>query len=103
MRTPHLNLVRWPLAMRVLALVMAFNLFTLPQMLTAQSVLALYEECGSKSAPILEEEVLKHACQPRNEVRSLEFFSDATLQLHQYAEDMLDHPLLEVPHQPPKS
>lgn len=53
------RLIQWSPLMRVVALVMAFNVFMLPQVLTAQSIVNLYEECDSQPPPIIEEEVLK--------------------------------------------
>lgn len=88
--------------MRIVSLVMAFQLFALPQMLTAQSVVAIYEDSGSQTPPLLEEEVLKHACTIREEVCLLDVGAVLTAQFHQYEESMRAHPLLEVPHQPPR-
>jgi hypothetical protein len=89
--------------MRILSLVMAFQLFALPQMLTARSVVAVFEDCGSQPPQILEEEVLKHACMLREDVRLMDVGAALTARFHQYEEAMRDHPLLEVPHQPPRS
>ncbi len=81
---------------------MAFNLFMLPQVLTAQSLFGVCEECGTPP-PIIEEEVLKHAC-TLHRVADADDLSDGPVVLmHQLEERMLDHPLLEVPHQPPRS
>ena len=92
---------RHSLLMRGVALIMAFSLFAAPQILTAQSIVALYAECGSQPTPIIEEEVVKHACPWRSDV-SIAFPDDLTVLMHQYEERMLDHPVVEVPHQPPK-
>ena len=95
---------RWCLLMRVFALVMAFQLFALPQMLTAQAVVAGLEDCGSQPSPINEEEGgFKQACPVREGLRMMDVSAVLTAQFHQYEEAMLDHPLLEVPHQPPRS
>lgn len=88
--------------MRVLSVVMAFYLFALPQMLTAQNVVAIFEECGSQPPPIIEEEVLKHAVDFRDHVHMPRPDRALVAQFHQYEDQMLDHPLLEVPHQPPR-
>ena len=89
--------------MRVLSVVMALHLFMLPQMLTAQNVVAIFEDCGSQQPTVLEEEVLKHAVDFREQVHLS--CTDRLLAplFHQYEDAMLDHPLLEVPHQPPRS
>jgi hypothetical protein len=89
--------------MRTVSLVMAFQLFALPQMLTAQSVVAIYEDSGSQPPPLLEEEVLKHACTIREEVCVMDMGAVLTAHFHQYEEAMRDHPLLDVPHLPPWS
>jgi hypothetical protein len=89
--------------MRIVSLVMAFHLFALPQMLTAQSVVAIFEDCGSQPPPMLEEEALKHACTLREELCLMDVGAMLTAHFHQYEESMRDHPLMEVPHQPPRS
>ena len=88
--------------MRVSAPIMACALFIAPQILTAQSIVSLYAECGSQPPPIIEEEVLKHACALRSDLRPPAACGDMKVRLQQYEESMLDHPALEVPHQPPK-
>lgn len=94
---------RWPVYMRVLSLFMAFHLCLLPQLLTTQSVVAIYEESGTQLPTILEEEVLKHAVDFRDVVPMAVPESALIAQFHQYEEEMRDHPLMEVPHQPPRS
>ncbi|MBK6832315.1 MAG: hypothetical protein IPG92_16975 [Flavobacteriales bacterium] len=88
--------------MRATSLMMAFALFVAPQILNSQSIVSLYAECGSQPVPIIEEEVLKHACEVRSEVCPLASEGHVKILLHQYEESMLDHPAMEVPHQPPK-
>lgn len=89
--------------MRILSLVMAFHLFMLPQILTAQSFLDPLEEDAVQQIPtLLEEEVLKHACAIHANVFAPENADRSTTLLHQYEERMREHPLLEVPHQPPR-
>jgi hypothetical protein len=81
---------------------MAFDLFMLPQVLTAQSLFDWCEECGPQPPPIIEEEVLKHACSIHHAVEA-DIPSDGLVVLmHQLEERMMDHPLVEVPHQPPR-
>ncbi len=94
---------RWSVPMRVLSLVMSFYLFMLPQLLTAQNVVAIFQDCGAQQPTILEEEVLKHAVDFRDHVPVPGPEHALVAQFHQYEEEMLDHPLLEVPHQPPRS
>lgn len=95
--------VYWSPLMRVLALVMAFNLFMLPQVLTAQSIVNLYAECDQQPPPIIEEEVLKHACSIHRAPVTGECADGLVVLMHQYEERMMDHPLMDVPHQPPRS
>lgn len=94
--------VRWCLAMRMLSLLMAFQLFMLPQMVNSQRAVTMMEERGSQPPPIIEEEVLKHAISFRGMHSAVPAMAQVA-QFHQYAEMMLDHPLREVPHQPPRS
>lgn len=89
--------------MRVISALMAIQLFMLPQMITAQSVVTILEERGAQPPSILEEEVLKHAVDFREQVPVPRLERAMVAQFHQYEEAMLDHPLLEVPHQPPRS
>lgn len=88
--------------MRIMAVIMTFSLVTLPQLLTTQAMVQMFEERGSQPPPIIEEEVLKHACTLRNEPDTPVQEASVIEFLHQYEEKMLDHPLLDVPHQPPK-
>jgi hypothetical protein len=88
--------------MRALSLIMAMQLFWLPQMVNAQKAVTLVEERGSQSPPIVEEEV-KHACNIHGHAFPAMPDRDLVAQFHQYEEMMLDHPLREVPHQPPRS
>lgn len=101
-RRPH-TIIRWSLGMRALSLIMAFNLFMLPQVVTSQSILNMYEECDSQPPPIIEEEVLKHACAIHRGTPPHAAAEGLVVLFHQYQDRMLDHPLLEVPHQPPRS
>jgi hypothetical protein len=96
------KLIYWSPLMRALALFMAFNLFMLPQVLTAQSIVNLYEECDSQPPPIIEEEVLKHACSIHRSAVPGKRGDGLVVLMHQYEERMLDHPVKEVPHQPPR-
>ncbi len=93
---------RWSVPMRVLSLAMSFYLFVLPQMLTAQNVVTIFEDCGSQPPPIIEEEVLKHAVEFRDQVRMWPLEPSRVAHFHQFEEEMLDHPVLEVPEQPPR-
>lgn len=89
--------------MRVLSLVLACQMFLLPQLINSQKAMAIVEERGAQPLPILEEEVLKHALSFRAPVHSGAPDRDLVAHFHQYEEMMLDHPLREVPHQPPRS
>ena len=103
MNTKGTYAVRWSVGMRILSLVMAFHLFMLPQILTAQSFLdPVEEDAVQQIPPLLEEEVLKHACALHPCVFAPVNVDQGTTLLHQYEERMRDHPLLEVPHQPPR-
>lgn len=82
---------------------MAFQLFALPQMLTAQAVVAVFEDSGSQPPSINEEEGFKQVCPLRETLRAMDMGVALTAQFHQFEEAMLDHPLLEIPHQPPRS
>lgn len=94
--------MRWSAVMRIVSLVMACHLFMLPQVLTAQSLMDTMEQDVQQPPQLLEEEVLKHACSIHH-APFAPVNADASIELmHQYEERMLDHPLLEVPHQPPK-
>lgn len=88
--------------MRAAALTMAISLFAAPQIITTKSIISLYAECGSQAPPIIEEEEVRHACDWRCDVHTPAFPDDLTVLMHQYEEGMLDHPVVEVPHQPPK-
>lgn len=92
----------WSMPMRVLSLVMSAYLFVLPQMLTSQYVVAIFEDCGSQPPPIIEEEVLKHAVPFEEHVRIPDPEPLMTARFLQFEEEMLDHPVLEVPDQPPR-
>lgn len=94
---------KWSLVRRLLAVALALQLFLLPQLSTAQGILNIFEECGNTAAPILEEEVIKHACAVRIGIVTENLSSSVQLFLHWYQDSMLDHPALEVPHQPPKA
>lgn len=95
--------LQWSMVMRVLSLVMAFQLLLLPQLANTQYAVTVLEERSSQPAPVLEEEVLKHAVNFRHHAYSEVPDRDLVAQFHQYEEMMLDHPLREVPHQPPRS
>lgn len=92
----------WCLAMRVISLVMAFQLFVLPQMVNSQRAVAVMEERSPQPPPIIEEEVLKHAIRFSGMPSAMPALAQVT-QFHQHTEMMLDHPLREVPHLPPRS
>jgi len=87
--------------MRFCALFMALNLFMLPQLTTGKAIITVCEETGTTLPSLLEEEV-KHACDIRKEVRPMVHTDGEVVLLHQFEQRMLEHPLLEVPHQPPK-
>lgn len=89
--------------MRLVSLVMAFQMFLLPQLINTQMAITVVEERGAQPPPLSEEEVLKHAVSFRDQVYSAAPDRDLVAQFHQYEEMMLDHPLREVPHQPPRS
>lgn len=93
----------WPLMMRVISLVMAFQLFLLPQLANTQYSITVVEERSSQPPPIMEEEVAKHIVSFRHHTPSEVPERNLVAQFHQYEEMMLDHPLREVPHQPPRS
>ncbi|MEO8068524.1 MAG: hypothetical protein ABI599_12585 [Flavobacteriales bacterium] len=101
---PHIPALRkWSLARRSLAVALALQLFLLPQLSTAQGILNIFDECGSTAAPILEEEVIKHACEIRIGIVPKNLSTTVQSFLHWYQDSMLDHPALEVPHQPPEA
>lgn len=93
---------RWTPFMRSMAVLLALNLALLPLLSTANTTIALFEERGNEVPPVLEEEILKHVCELRISRSSATTSRAVSLQLHQYQDLMLDHPVMEVPHQPPK-
>jgi hypothetical protein len=96
------SLRHWPLLMRALSVLLALQLFALPLMVNAQTTIDLFEECGSQVPPVIEEEVLKHACEVRIGQLPQDLSQRVWLLLSVYQDSMLDHPIMEVPHQPPK-
>lgn len=97
------GLRRWSLRWRCVAVLLALQVFLAPQMASAQGILAIFEECGTTTPPVLEEEVLKLACEVRIGMLPKDLSTTVQLFLHWYQDSMLDHPALEVPHQPPKT
>lgn len=97
------KLTKWSPLLRVLAVAMAFNLFLLPQVLTAQSIVGLFEECGSQPPSLIEEEALKHDCTLHRTLVPLDPQVGSPVLMHQLEERLRAHPLVEVPHQPPRS
>ena len=93
---------RWTPFMRSMAVLLALNLALLPLLSTANTTIALFEERGNEVPPVLEEEILKHACEIRIGRSADTASRSLLLLLHQYQDRMLDDPVLEVPHQPPK-
>lgn len=91
----------WSWTMRFCALFMALNLFMLPQLTTGKAIITVCEETGTSLPSLLEEEV-KHACDIRKDVRPVVHAVGEVILLHQFEQRMLEHPLMEVPHQPPK-
>jgi len=88
--------------MRICAIWMAMNLFMLPQLIMGRTISALCEETVTSLPGMSEEEVIKHACHFRKDVRPVVKAAGEEVLLHQFEQRMLEHPLLEVPHQPPK-
>jgi hypothetical protein len=95
--------VRWPVLMRLVSMFMAFQLFMAPLVTTSQDVVSIYKEMGCKPPPIIEEEVVKHVVGQLSCAHPTAPDRILVAQFHQYEEMMLDHPLREVPHQPPRS
>jgi len=81
---------------------MALNLLMFPSTVSAQRIIDTQEECGSPPSPVSEEEVVKDICAFRTTSIPDDGSHSVLVLMHQYEERMLDHPLLEVPHQPPK-
>lgn len=100
--TSPVSVRRWSLLWRCVAMLLTLQIFLAPQMANAQGILAIFEECGTAVPPVLEEEVLKHACEVRIGMLPENLSTTVQLFLHWYQDSMLDHPALEVPHQPPK-
>ncbi len=100
--TARTALRHWSLIQRLVAVLLAAHLFIVPQLTNDLGVFAALEECGNTMPPILEEEVLKHACEVRFGTLPEDLSTTVQVFLHWYQDSMLDHPALEVPHQPPK-
>ena len=87
----------------MLALSMVLSVFMLPLGLTAQGFVAFDKECDPQTSTGFEEEALERVCSFHFTWSPPKAAVGPELLMHQYEEGMLDHPLKEVPHQPPRS
>lgn len=89
--------------MRILSVCMAAYLFLLPQLPMAQRMLLVIEEQETQAMPqLIEEEVLKHGVKLHEHVPVPWLGQGAVAHMHPWVEQMIGHPLREVPLRPPR-